>query len=96
MLVLVYAISQAPQAGWAATQTVAMLAAGVALLAVFLVVETKAKAPILPLALFRLSGVAGSNAVGFLLGMTGLAAIPVAFALIRGTRKADAIATAQS
>ena len=29
-------------------------------------------------------------------GLTGLAAIPVAFALIRGTRKADAIATAQS
>src|ERR1700684_3751200 len=42
LLVLVYAISQAPQAGWAATQTVAMLAAGVALLAVFLVVKTKA------------------------------------------------------
>ena len=68
LLMFVYAISQAPQAGWAATQTVAMLAAGAALLALFLVVETRAAAPLLPLPLFRLSGVAGSNAVGFLLG----------------------------
>ena len=68
LLVFVYAISQAPQAGWAATQTVALLAAGAALLALFLVVETKAEAPLLPLPLFRLSSVAGSNAVGFLLG----------------------------
>ena len=68
LLVLVYAISQAPQAGWAAPRTVAMLAAGVALSAVFLVVETKVEAPLLPLPLLRLSSVAGSNAVGFLLG----------------------------
>jgi EmrB/QacA subfamily drug resistance transporter len=68
LLVLVYAISQAPQAGWAATRTVAMLAAAAALLALFLVVETKVEAPLLPLPLFRLSSVAGSNAVGFLLG----------------------------
>ena len=68
LLMLVYAISQAPEVGWAATQTVALLAAGAALLALFLVVETKAEAPLLPLPLFRLGGVAGSNAVGFLLG----------------------------
>ncbi|MBV9380368.1 MAG: MFS transporter [Streptosporangiaceae bacterium] len=68
MLVGVYAISQAPQAGWAATQTVALLCAGVALLAGFLVIETRAEAPLLPLRLFRLRSVAGSNAVGFLLG----------------------------
>lgn len=68
LLVLVYAISQAPQVGWAATQTVAMLAAGAVLLALFLVVETKVEAPLLPLPLFRVRGVAGSNAVGFLLG----------------------------
>jgi EmrB/QacA subfamily drug resistance transporter len=72
LLVLVYAISQAPQVGWAATRTVAMLAAGVALLALFLVVETKAEAPLLPLRLVRVSTVAGSNAVGFLLGTSFL------------------------
>ena len=72
LLVLVYAISQAPQVGWAATQTVAMLAVGAALLALFLVVETKVEAPLLPLPLFRLRSVAGSNAVGFLLGTSFL------------------------
>ena len=72
LLVFVYAISQAPQVGWAATQTVAMLAAGAALLAVFFVIETKVEAPLLPLPLFRLSSVTGSNAVGFLLGASFL------------------------
>jgi EmrB/QacA subfamily drug resistance transporter len=68
LLVFVYAISQAPQVGWAAPETVAMLVAGAALLALFLAVETRVQAPLLPLRLFRLSTVAGSNAVGFLLG----------------------------
>jgi EmrB/QacA subfamily drug resistance transporter len=72
LLVLVYAISQAPEVGWVATQTVALLAAGVALLVLFLIVEAKAEAPLLPLPLFRLSGVAGSNAVAFLLGTSFL------------------------
>ena len=70
LLVFVYAISQAPQAGWTATQTVAMLSAGAALLAVFFVIETKVETPLLPL--LRLSSLAGSNAVGFLLGASFL------------------------
>jgi EmrB/QacA subfamily drug resistance transporter len=72
LLVFVYAISQAPQAGWAAARTVAMLAAGAALLAAFLVIETRVEAPLLPLPLLRLRSVAGSNAVGFLLGTSFL------------------------
>lgn len=54
VLVFVYAIAQAPQAGWAAAQTVVMLCAGAALLAVFCVIETKVGASLLPLPLFRL------------------------------------------
>src|SRR5690349_12759769 len=72
LLVLVYAISQAPSVGWAALQTVAMLAGGVALFVLFLVVETRVPAPLLPLRLFRVGSVAGSNAVGFLLGTSFL------------------------
>jgi EmrB/QacA subfamily drug resistance transporter len=72
LLVIVYAISQAPEAGWAGARTLAMLAVGAALLALFLVVETRAEAPLLPLRLFRLRSVAGSNAVGFLLGTSFL------------------------
>jgi EmrB/QacA subfamily drug resistance transporter len=72
LLVFVYAISQGPQVGWTATQTVVMLCAGAALLAAFFVIETKVEAPLLPLPLLRLHGVAGSNAVGFLLGTSFL------------------------
>ena len=72
LLVFVYAISHAPQVGWAATQTVAMLAVGAALLVAFLVIETRAEAPLLPLPLLRRSAAAGPNAVGFLLGTSFL------------------------
>jgi EmrB/QacA subfamily drug resistance transporter len=68
LVIFVYAISQAPKVGWSATQTVAMLGAAAVLLVAFLVAETRVEAPLLPLRLFRLSSVAGSNAVGFLLG----------------------------
>jgi EmrB/QacA subfamily drug resistance transporter len=68
LVVLVYAISRAPAEGWTATTTLALLAASAALLASFLVIETRAEAPLLPLRLFRLRTLAGSNAVGFLLG----------------------------
>ncbi|HEX4865058.1 MAG TPA: MFS transporter, partial [Acidimicrobiales bacterium] len=67
LVVLVYGISQAPQVGWAATQTVGLLAAAAALLVLFLTVEARVEAPLLPLRLFRLGTVGGSNAVGFLL-----------------------------
>jgi len=46
--------------------------AGVALLAAFFVIETKVEAPLLPLRLFRIRTVAGSNAAGFLLGTSFL------------------------
>ena len=68
LVLLVYAISQAPAVGWTAAQTLAMLASAVVLLAAFLVIEARAQAPLLPLRLFRLKSLAGSNAVGFLLG----------------------------
>ena len=68
LVIVVYAISQAPAAGWTAARTLAMLAAGAALLAAFVVIEARAEAPLMPLRLFRLKTLAGSNAVGFLLG----------------------------
>jgi EmrB/QacA subfamily drug resistance transporter len=68
LVLVVYAISQAPSVGWTATRTLAMLAAAAALLASFVMIERAAQAPLLPLRLFRLKTLAGSNAVGFLLG----------------------------
>jgi EmrB/QacA subfamily drug resistance transporter len=68
LVMVVYAISQAPAAGWTAARTLALLASAAALLAAFVVIESRAEAPLLPLRLFRLKTLAGSNAVGFLLG----------------------------
>jgi EmrB/QacA subfamily drug resistance transporter len=68
LLLLVYAISNAPQAGWGSVRTVSLLAVSGALLLAFLVVEARATAPLMPLRIFRLRMVAVSNAVGLLLG----------------------------
>jgi EmrB/QacA subfamily drug resistance transporter len=68
LLLLVYAISEAPQWGWSATRTVTLLAASAALLLGFFVLETRVEAPLMPLRIFRLKTLAGANAVGLLLG----------------------------
>jgi len=68
LLLLVYAISKAPQAGWGSLRTVTLLAVSAALLLAFLLVETRAEAPLMPLRIFRLRAVAVANATGFLLG----------------------------
>ena len=68
LLLLVYTISNAPRVGWGSARTVALLAASAALLLAFLVIETRAVAPLMPLRIFRLRTVAVANAVGLLLG----------------------------
>jgi EmrB/QacA subfamily drug resistance transporter len=68
LLLLVYALSQAPQHGWAAGRTIALLATAAALVVAFLAVEGRVEAPLLPLRLFRLKTLAGANVVGLLLG----------------------------
>ncbi|HZU54305.1 MAG TPA: MFS transporter [Actinocrinis sp.] len=68
LVLAVYAISQAPIVGWTATRTVALLASAVALLIAFVIIEARTRSPLLPPRLFRLKTLAGSNAVGFLLG----------------------------
>ena len=68
LLLLVYAISTAPQDGWATPKTIGSLAASGVLLVSFFFVEALAAAPLLPLRLLRSRPVAGANAVGLLLG----------------------------
>jgi EmrB/QacA subfamily drug resistance transporter len=67
LVLLVDAISQAPQYGWWATRTIAIVAAAVALLATFLVIESRVQEPILPLSIFRRRTLAGANVAGLLL-----------------------------
>ena len=68
LVLLVAAISQAPQYGWGATRTIGVLAAAAVLLAAFLVIERRVTDPILPLSIFRLRTLAGANTAGLLLG----------------------------
>jgi EmrB/QacA subfamily drug resistance transporter len=68
LVMLVYAISQAPRYGWGATRTVAVLAIGAVLLVAFLMIESRSEAPLLSLRIFRIKSLAGANAAGLLLG----------------------------
>ena len=68
LVLLVYAIAHAPQYGWGATRTLALLAASAALLAAFVVIENRVESPLLPLRIFRLRSLAAANIAGLLLG----------------------------
>ena len=75
LVLLVDAISQAPQYGWGANRTIVLLAASVALLVAFVVIENRAKDPVLPLSIFRLRTLSGANVAGLLLGASFFAFI---------------------
>jgi EmrB/QacA subfamily drug resistance transporter len=66
LMLAVYAIVNGNQAGWTSAQTVGLLSAAAALLALFLAIESRVRSPLMPLGLFRLRNVATANAVGVL------------------------------
>jgi EmrB/QacA subfamily drug resistance transporter len=66
MMLAVYAIVNGNLWGWTSLRTTALLISAAALLAVFLLVETVVKVPLIPLGLFRRRNVATSNVVGVL------------------------------
>src|SRR5207248_3738394 len=68
LMVLVYAMTRATQHGWATTETIGLLAGAAALIATFFVIEARSKAPLLPLRIFRLRTLTGSNVSGLLMG----------------------------
>jgi EmrB/QacA subfamily drug resistance transporter len=65
---LVYALVDAVDAGWGSTQTIGLLAAAVALIAIFVFVELRSRAPLVPFRIFRLRTLTGANVVGLLVG----------------------------
>jgi EmrB/QacA subfamily drug resistance transporter len=66
LMLAVYAIVNGNQTGWTSGQTLGLLAAAGALLAIFLAIEARVGSPLVPLRLFRLRNVATSNVVGVL------------------------------
>src|SRR5207253_6404195 len=61
-----YAIVNGNQKGWTSGQTLGLLGAAVALFAAFVEIESRVRAPLMPLRLFRLRNVAFANIVGVL------------------------------
>jgi EmrB/QacA subfamily drug resistance transporter len=68
LALLVYGISKAPDVGWGSGRTIGFLVAAAVLLAAFLVIETRHRAPMMPFDIFRTKTVTGANVAGFLLG----------------------------
>ncbi|HEX5127756.1 MAG TPA: MFS transporter [Rhodocyclaceae bacterium] len=66
LMLAVYAVVNGNEAGWMSTQSLSMLGAAAALLALFLGIEGRVAAPLMPLGLFRLRNVATANIVGVL------------------------------
>jgi EmrB/QacA subfamily drug resistance transporter len=67
LMLAVYAIVNGNEAGWGSGQTLGLLGAAVALLAVFLAIEARASSPLVPLRLFRLRNLATANIAGVLM-----------------------------
>ena len=68
LMLLVYAMTRAAQHGWGTAESIVLLAVATLLIGGFVAIEARSKAPLLPLRIFRLRTLSGSNAAGILLG----------------------------
>lgn len=66
LMLAVYAIVNGNDSGWTSGRTLGLLTAAAGLLAVFFWIETRVRAPLMPLGLFRLHNLAVANIVGVL------------------------------
>lgn len=67
LVVLVYALVQAPEAGWLSVSTLLSIVMAIALLFLFVFVESRSRAPLVPLSIFRRRTLTAANLVGALL-----------------------------
>ncbi len=74
LVVLVYAIVKAQSYGWGSGKTIGLLAASVALLGAFMAIESRSKAPLMRLSIFRIRALAVADVVLLLVasGMFGM------------------------
>jgi EmrB/QacA subfamily drug resistance transporter len=84
LALLIYAVVDAPDAGWGSTQTLVLGALSLALIAAFLAIEARAKRPLLPLSTFRNATLRSAN-VGAVL--TTMALFPMWFLLTLYTQQ---------
>jgi EmrB/QacA subfamily drug resistance transporter len=68
LVLLVYAVVKAPDAGWGDARTILPLAGSAVLLAAFALIESRHHAPLVPLSILRSRTLAAANAVTVLIG----------------------------
>ncbi len=67
---LVYALVEAVNVGWGSAETLLKIAGAIALLAAFVVIERRRRAPLMPFSIFRLRTLRGADIVALLIGMS--------------------------
>ena len=68
LMLFVYGLTQASNAGWGSGQTIGVLIGSAVLMLAFLVIEQRSRSPLVPLRFFRRSTPTGANVIGFGLG----------------------------
>lgn len=66
--IFVFALVEANQVGWGSTQTILTLGGAALLLAAFVAIELRSRAPLVPFSIFRIRTISGANVVGLLVG----------------------------
>jgi EmrB/QacA subfamily drug resistance transporter len=65
---LVYAMIDATNVGWGSTRTIVLLIVAAVLLATFVLIELRSRAPLVPFRVFKLPNITGANVSGLLIG----------------------------
>lgn len=65
---VVYAVVNAPEVGWLTVQTLGVLAAGIALLVIFFIIQARSRTPLLRLSLLRAPLLGAANGAQLMLG----------------------------
>ena len=70
LALLVYGLVNTVDVGWESGETIGILAGALALLVVFVTIESRSRNPLMPFSIFRLRTLRGANVVGLLVGMS--------------------------
>jgi EmrB/QacA subfamily drug resistance transporter len=73
LVLLVYAVVDAPHVGWSDTRTILLFTGSAVLLAAFALIESRHHAPLVPLRILRSRTLVGANAVMLLIGTLSVA-----------------------
>jgi EmrB/QacA subfamily drug resistance transporter len=71
LVLLVYAVVEAPDVGWGDVRTIGLVAVSAVLLAAFVLIESRHQAPLVPLRIFRSRTLVGGNLVMLVFGTLG-------------------------